>query len=58
MEKYLFDLFMFGMVLVVIYYIFSNMNINNVREGLNLKSYCRKDLSCPVITSHKRPSTS
>jgi hypothetical protein len=34
MEKYLFDLFMFGMVLVVIYYIFSNMNINNVREGL------------------------
>ena len=34
MEKYLFDLFMFGMILVVIYYIFSNMNINNVREGL------------------------
>lgn len=34
MEKHLFDLFMFGMILVVIYYVFSNLNINNTREGL------------------------
>jgi hypothetical protein len=34
MEKHLFDLFMFGLILVVIYYVFSNLNINNMREGL------------------------
>jgi hypothetical protein len=34
MEKHLFDLFMFGMILVVIYYVFSNLNINNIKEGL------------------------
>ena len=31
MEKHLFDLFIFGMILVVIYYVFSNLNI---KEGL------------------------
>jgi hypothetical protein len=36
MEKQLFDLFMFGLILVVIYYVFSNLNINNlnIKEGL------------------------
>ena len=34
MEKHLFDLFMFGLILVVIYYVFINLNINNMREGL------------------------
>ena len=34
MEKHLFDLFIFGLILVVIYYVFSNLNINNMREGL------------------------
>ena len=34
MEKHLFDLFIFGLILVVIYYVFSSLNINNVREGL------------------------
>lgn len=34
MEKHLFDLFIFGMILVVIYYVFSNLNLNNMREGL------------------------
>ena len=50
MKKYLFDLFIFGMILVVIYYVFSNLNINNMREGLT-----NNDTTTTTTTSSTLP---
>ena len=51
MEKQLFDLFMFGMILVVIYYVFSNLNINNTREGLTNNDATSTTSSIPIIST-------
>jgi hypothetical protein len=51
MEKHLFDLFIFGMILVVIYYVFSNLNLNNMREGLTNNDAPTTTSAIPTISS-------
>jgi len=52
MEKHLFDLFMFGMILVVIYYVFSNLNINNIKEGLTNNDATISTATIPSATTN------
>jgi hypothetical protein len=52
MEKHLFDLFMFGMILVVIYYVFSNLNINNIKEGLTNNDDTIPTATIPTATTN------
>jgi hypothetical protein len=51
MEKYLFDLFIVGLILVVIYYVFSNLNINNVKEGLTNNDETSTTTTATTVTS-------
>jgi hypothetical protein len=51
MEKHMFDLFMFGVILVVIYYVFSNLNINNMREGLTNNDATTTTTTTPIIST-------
>ena len=51
MEKHLFDLFMFGMILVVIYYVFSSLNIKEGLTNNNATTTTTSSTNAPLTTT-------
>jgi hypothetical protein len=51
MEKHLFDLFMFGMILVVIYYVFSSLNIKEGLTNNNATTTTTSSTNAPITTT-------